>query len=153
MNLDFHSIKENNIAMENSLIFCGGNTYHPKWSWIPSMVILRSRGVYGGLMDFTQFERKVIPSCFGKLPMITPTYKPWKCHLEVVPQPYLGDLRSPWLLTTYKSLGWFLKWHVISLKWSKRCLGISLIPIKLGWSLVSYHHRSGCDSYFSSPNN
>ena len=24
-------------------------------------------------------------------------------HLEGVPQPQLGDLRSPWLLTTYKA--------------------------------------------------
>ena len=29
-----------------------------------------------------------------------PIYKPWKGHLEGVPQPYFRDLRSPWLLTT-----------------------------------------------------
>ena len=32
---------------------------------------------------------------------VTPIYEPWKGHLEGVPQPQLGDLRSPWLLTTY----------------------------------------------------
>ena len=30
-------------------------------------------------------------------------YRPWNGHLEGVPQPHLGDLRSPWLLTTYKA--------------------------------------------------
>ena len=30
-------------------------------------------------------------------------------HLEGVPQPYWGDLGSPWLLTIYKVLGWFSK--------------------------------------------
>ena len=34
---------------------------------------------------------------------VTPIYKPWRGHLEGVPQPYLGDLRLPRLLTTYKS--------------------------------------------------
>ena len=30
-------------------------------------------------------------------------------HLEGAPQPYLGDFRSPWLLTTYPSPGMILQ--------------------------------------------
>ena len=32
-----------------------------------------------------------------------PLFRSHLSHLEGVPQPYLGDFRSPWLLTTYKS--------------------------------------------------
>ena len=32
--------------------------------------------------------------------LVTHIYSPWKGHLEGVPQSYLGDLRSPWLLNT-----------------------------------------------------
>ena len=40
---------------------------------------------------------------------IIPIYKPWKGHLEGVPQPQLVHLRPPWLLTTYPSPGIILQ--------------------------------------------
>ena len=41
----------------------------------------------------------IIPWTVSKW-LVTPICKPRNAHLEGVPQPYLGDLRSPWLLTT-----------------------------------------------------
>ena len=38
----------------------------------------------------------------------SPPFTSYLGHLEGVPQPYLGDLRSPWLLTTYYINGMIL---------------------------------------------
>ena len=40
--------------------------------------------------------------------LVTPIYKPFFDHLTWR-QPYLGDLRSPWLFTTYQGLAWSSK--------------------------------------------
>ena len=58
----------------------------------------------GRLEDYFPFGKAVLARVMGGSSqwLVTPTYQPWKGHLEGVPQPYpYWDLRSPWLWTTY----------------------------------------------------
>ena len=55
------------------------------------------------------------------VPNLQPPFISHLGHLEGVPQPYLGDLRSPWLLTTYPNwepilqVGfWFPMFHEVA---------------------------------------